>query len=161
MPPLPPPRLSHDLLHHVRLHLPGRVEHHRVQLEQRFKLLEIELAILVFVGLVNRFCPRLFRVPIFVPLVKETLLQIAYFVLIDESVNVTIKDMKELHADSPEQDQTHYQDLEYFNIDNLIEEELALIYPDIVKCDRKCLEKEETLIEEKNLPFKKIRDLID
>ena len=82
-------------------------------------------------------------------------------VLIDGSIDVTIKDTKELHADSSEQDQTHYQDLEYFNIDNLIEEELALIYPDIVKCDRKCLEKEDTLIEEKNLPFKKIRDLID
>ena len=82
-------------------------------------------------------------------------------VLIDGSIDVTIKDIKELHADSSEQDQTHYQDLEYFNIDNLIEEELALIYPDIVKCDRMCLEKEDTLIEEKNLPFKKIRDLID
>ena len=82
-------------------------------------------------------------------------------VLIDESVDVAIKDIKELHADSSEQDQTHYQDLEYFNIDNLIEEELALIYPDIVKCDRKCLGKKDMLIEEKNLPFKKIRDLID
>ena len=82
-------------------------------------------------------------------------------VLIAGSVDVTIKDIKELHADSSEQDQTHYQDLEYFNIDNLIEEELALIYPDIVKCDRKCLEKKDKLIEEKNLPFKKIRDLID
>ena len=82
-------------------------------------------------------------------------------VLIDGSVDVTIKDIKELHADSSEQDQTHYQDLEYFNIDNLIEEELALIYPDIVKCDSKCLKKENMLIEEKNLPFKKIRDLID
>ena len=82
-------------------------------------------------------------------------------VLIDGSVDVTIKDIKELHADSSEQDQTHYQDLEYFNIDNLIEEELALIYPDIVKCYRRCLEKKDTLNEEKNLPFKKIRDLID
>ena len=54
-------------------------------------------------------------------------------VLIDGSVDVTIKDIKELHADSSEQDQTHYQDLEFFNIDNLIEEELALIYPDTVK----------------------------
>ena len=80
---------------------------------------------------------------------------------IEGSVDITIKDIKELYADSSEQDQTHYQDLEYFNIDNLIEEELALIYPDIVKCDRKCLDKEDTLIEEKNLPFKKIRDLID
>ena len=82
-------------------------------------------------------------------------------VLIDGSVDVTIKDIKELHADSSEQDQTHYQDLEYFNIDNLIEEELALIYPHIVKCDRKCLENKDTLVAEKNLPFKKIRDLID
>ena len=82
-------------------------------------------------------------------------------VLIDGSVDITLKDIKELHEDSSEQDQTHYQDLDYFSIDNLIEEELALIYPDIVKCDRKCLEKEGALIEEKNLPFKKIRDLID
>ena len=82
-------------------------------------------------------------------------------VLIEGYVDVIIKDIKELHADSSEQDQTHYQDLEYFNIDNLIEEELALIYPDIVKCDQKCLEKEDKLTEEKNLPFKKIRDLID
>ena len=82
-------------------------------------------------------------------------------VLIDGSINVTLKDIKELHADSSDQDQTHYQDLEYFNIDNLIEEELALIYPDIVKCDRSCLEKEDALMDEKNLPFKKIRDLID
>ena len=82
-------------------------------------------------------------------------------VLIDGYVDVTIKDIKELHVDSSEQDQTHYQDLENFNIDNLIEEELALVYPDIVKCDRNCLEKEDMSIEEKNLPFKKIRDLID
>ena len=78
-----------------------------------------------------------------------------------QGLNLTIKDIKELHLDSSEQDQTHYQDLEYFNIDNLIEEELALIYPDIVKCDRSCLEKEDALMDEKNLPFKKIRDLID
>ena len=71
-------------------------------------------------------------------------------VQIDGYVDVTIKDIKELYADSSEQDQTHYQDLEYFNIDNLIEEELALLYPDIVKCDGNCLEKEDMLIEEKN-----------
>ena len=82
-------------------------------------------------------------------------------VLVEGYIDTTIKDIKEIHADSSEQDQTHYQDLEYFNIDNLIEEELALIYPDIVKCDRSCLEKEDALMDEKNLPFKKIRDLID
>ncbi len=101
------------------------------------------------------------------PIPVNTVLKIQKFkitdteVLIDGSVDITIKDIKELHLDSSEQDQTHYQDLEYFNIDNLIEEELALIYPDIVKCDRSCLEKEDALMDEKNLPFKKIRDLID
>ena len=77
------------------------------------------------------------------------------------SVNVTIKDLTEMHSDSSEQDQTHYQDLEYFNLQHFIEEEVALNYPDIVKCSGDCLEEEEITLKEKNLPFKKIRDLID
>ena len=82
-------------------------------------------------------------------------------VLIVESVDVTIKDIKELHADSSEQDQTHYQDLEYFNLQKFIEEETGLNYPDIVKCEERCIEENESLKQEKNFPFKKIRDLID
>ena len=42
-----------------------------------------------------------------------------------------------------------------------IEEELAIIYPDIVKCTNDCLEEPQSEEQEKNLPFKKIRDLIE
>ena len=41
-------------------------------------------------------------------------------VLIEGSIDITLRDIKELHEDSSEQDQTHYQNLEFFNIDNLI-----------------------------------------
>ena len=80
---------------------------------------------------------------------------------VSNRVNVTIKDLTEMYSDSSEQDQTHYQDLEYFDLHRFIEEELAIIYPDIVKCSENCLEGDITHVKEKNLPFKKIRDLIE
>jgi len=80
---------------------------------------------------------------------------------VSNDINVTIKDLTEMHHDSSEQDQTHYQDLEYFDLHRFIEEELAIIYPDIVKCSENCLEGEISRGKEKNLPFKKIRDLIE
>ena len=80
---------------------------------------------------------------------------------ISSLINVAIKDIAELHLDSSEQDQTHYQDLEYFNIQMLIEEEIVIAYPDIVKCDKNCLENTDIEYEEKNFPFKKIRDLME
>ena len=80
---------------------------------------------------------------------------------VSNNINVTIKDLTELHNDSSEQDLTHYQDLEYFDLHSFIEEELAIIYPDIVKCSENCLEGDITQVKEKNLPFKKIRDLIE
>ena len=80
---------------------------------------------------------------------------------VSNDINVTIKDLTEMHHDSSEQDQTHYQDLEYFDLHRFIEEELAIIYPDIVKCSENCLEEEMSRGKEKNLPFKKIRDLIE
>lgn len=80
---------------------------------------------------------------------------------ISSLINVAIKDIAELHLDSSEQDQTHYQDLEYFNIKMLIEEEIVIAYPDIVKCDKDCLENTDIEHEEKNFPFKKIRDLME
>ena len=80
---------------------------------------------------------------------------------ISSLINVAIKDIAELHLDSSEQDQTHYQDLEYFNIKMLIEEEIVIAYPDIVKCDKDCLENNDIEHEEKNFPFKKIRDLME
>ena len=80
---------------------------------------------------------------------------------ITNKIEVVIKDIKELLIDSSNQDQTHYQDLEFFNIESFIEEEVALIYPNIVKCSEDCNTEESVYETERNLPFKKIRDLID
>ena len=75
--------------------------------------------------------------------------------------NLVIKDKALMMDDDSSQDQTHYQNLEYFDIKQLIQEEVSLNYPNIVKCGENCLEIKPLKKEEKNLPFKKIRDLID
>ena len=80
---------------------------------------------------------------------------------LSSDINVTLKDLQELDLDSSDQDQTHYQDIEYFDLQKFIEEEIALNYPDIVKCNTNCLTEDNSFKEKKNLPFKKIRDLID
>ena len=80
---------------------------------------------------------------------------------LSSDINVTLKDLQELDLDSSDQDQTHYQDIEYFDLQQFIEEEIALNYPDIVKCNTNCLKEDKSFKEKKNLPFKKIRDLID
>tara|TARA_B100001079_G_C16216649_1_gene428325 strand:- start:211 stop:669 length:459 start_codon:yes stop_codon:yes gene_type:complete len=80
---------------------------------------------------------------------------------LSNQIEVAIKDIKELLNDTSDQDQTHYQDLEYFNIESFIEEEVALIYPNIVKCSEDCITEVDDHEAKKNLPFKKIRDLID
>jgi uncharacterized metal-binding protein YceD (DUF177 family) len=80
---------------------------------------------------------------------------------LSSDINVTLKDLQELDLDSSDQDQTHYQDIEYFDLQKFIEEEIALNYPDIVKCNTNCLKEDKCFKEKKNLPFKKIRDLID
>ena len=80
---------------------------------------------------------------------------------LSSDINVTLKDLQELDLDSSDQDQTHYQNIEYFDLQKFIEEEIALNYPDIVKCNANCLKEDKSFKEKKNLPFKKIRDLID
>ena len=80
---------------------------------------------------------------------------------LSSDINVTLKDLQELDLDSSDQDQTHYQDIEYFDLQKFIEEEIALNYPDIVKCNTNCFKEDKSFKEKKNLPFKKIRDLID
>ena len=75
--------------------------------------------------------------------------------------NLAIKDESMMMDDDSNQDQTHYQNIEYFDIKQLIQEEVSLNYPNIVRCEEKCLEIKPLKKEEKNLPFKKIRDLID
>ena len=80
---------------------------------------------------------------------------------LSSKIDVAFKDISELLLDSSDQDQTHYQDLEYFNIETFLDEEIGLVYPDIVKCNDNCIDEDIDLVEEKNLPFKKIRDLIE
>ena len=75
--------------------------------------------------------------------------------------NLAIKDESMMMDDDSSQDQTHYQNIEYFDIKQLIQEEVSLNYPNIVRCEENCLEIKPLKTEEKNLPFKKIRDLID
>ncbi len=79
---------------------------------------------------------------------------------INFSINLVIKDEDLMMDDDSNQDQTHYQDLEYFDIKQLLQEEVSLNYPNIVRCDEKCL-KIDLKNKEKNFPFKKIRDLIN
>ena len=75
--------------------------------------------------------------------------------------NLVLKDETLMMEDDSNQDQTHYQNLEYFDVKQLIQEEVSLNYPNFVKCEEDCLEIKPIKKEEKNLPFKKIRDLID
>ena len=75
--------------------------------------------------------------------------------------NLAIKDESIMMDDDSNQDQTHYQNIEYFDIKQLIQEEVSLNYPNIVRCEVNCLGIKPSNTEEKNLPFKKIRDLID
>ncbi len=75
--------------------------------------------------------------------------------------NLVIKDESIMMDDDSNQYQTHYQNIEYFDIKQLIQEEVSLNYPNIVRCEENCLNIKPLKTEEKNLPFKKIRDLID
>ena len=75
--------------------------------------------------------------------------------------NLVIKDESIMMDDDSNQYQTHYQNIEYFDIKQLIQEEVSLNYPNIVRCEETCFEIKPSKKEEKNLPFKKIRDLID
>jgi len=80
---------------------------------------------------------------------------------LNDTIDVVIKDIKEIYSDNSEEGEVHYQELEIFNLDTFLNEEIALLYPDFVKCSIECKENNEVLKEEKNLPFKKIRDLME
>ena len=75
--------------------------------------------------------------------------------------DVGIKDIKYENEDKKGPLEIHYQDLENFNINDLISEEIYLNFPSIVTC---CTIESNDKLEEKNLnkirPFQKIRDLI-
>ena len=86
---------------------------------------------------------------------KKTLIEI------DLETDVGIKDIKYENVDEKGPLEVHYQDLENFNINDLISEEIYLSFPSIVTC---CTIESNDKSEEKSLnkirPFQKIRDLI-
>ena len=75
--------------------------------------------------------------------------------------DVGIKDIKYENEDRKGPLELHYQDLENFNINDLISEEIYLNFPSIVTC---CSIETNEKTDEKSLnkvrPFQKIRDLI-
>ena len=75
--------------------------------------------------------------------------------------DVGIKDIKYENVDEKGPLEVHYQDLENFNINDLISEEIYLNFPSIVTC---CTIESNEKLEEKSSskirPFQKIRDLI-
>ena len=86
---------------------------------------------------------------------KKTLIKLSL------ETDVGIKDIKYENEDKKEPLEVHYQDLENFNINDLVSEEIYLNFPSIVTC---CTIESNVKLEEKSLdrvrPFKKIRDLI-
>ena len=86
---------------------------------------------------------------------KKTLIEI------DLETDVGIKDIKYENVDEKGPLEVHYQDLENFNINDLISEEIYLNFPSIVTC---CTIESNEKLQEKSLnkirPFQKIRDLI-
>ena len=86
---------------------------------------------------------------------KKTLIEI------DLETDVGIKDINYENVDEKGPLEVHYQDLENFNINDLISEEIYLNFPSIVTC---CSIETNEKTDEKSLnkvrPFQKIRDLI-
>ena len=83
------------------------------------------------------------------------------FIKLSLETDVGIKDIKYENVDKKEPLEVHYQDLENFNINDLVSEEIYLNFPSIVTC---CTIESNEKLEEKSLnkirPFQKIRDLI-
>jgi len=76
-------------------------------------------------------------------------------------IDIGLKDIKYENVDKKELLEVHYQDLENFNINDLVFEEIYLNFPSIVTC---CTRESNEKLEEKSFnkirPFQKIRDLI-
>ena len=76
-------------------------------------------------------------------------------------IKVSVKDKKYQNLDKKGPLEVHYQDVDNFDVDTLIAEEIHLNYPSIVDC---CSTDNNDEISDEDLkkikPFKKIRDLI-
>ena len=74
---------------------------------------------------------------------------------------VTIKDLSDLTEENKDSDDIHFQNLECFDIEKFIAEEVYLNFPSIVLCSKEeCIKEKSYEDKEKYQPFKKIRDLI-
>ena len=86
---------------------------------------------------------------------KKTLIKLSL------ETDVGIKDIKDENVDQKGPLEVHYQDLENFNINDLVSEEIYLNFPSVVTC---CTLESNEKLEEKSpnkiRPFQKIRDLI-
>ena len=81
--------------------------------------------------------------------------------ILNIDMEVCIKDKIELNSNLEETSEIHYQSLEFFNLENLILEEIYLNFPTVSLCCS--AEEHENFLnnrDEKIRPFKKIRDLI-
>ena len=77
------------------------------------------------------------------------------------STNILIKDKQEEKFDTKWVNETHYQDLSTFNIEQLILEEIHLNFPsEVICCSKSTPQKIPQIKKQKTRPFKKIRDLI-
>ena len=86
---------------------------------------------------------------------KKTLIKLSL------ETDVGIKDIKYENVDQKGPSDIHYQDLENFNINDLVSEEIYLNFPSIVTCcTLESNEKLEGKSPNKIRPFQKIRDLI-
>ena len=80
---------------------------------------------------------------------------------LDIKSKVGIKDKLVESSDQKISDDIHYQNLQSFNINILVREEIYLNFPSIFFCCTKEIEKGDNIIFDKKVrPFKKIRDLI-
>ena len=74
---------------------------------------------------------------------------------------VTIKDLSDLTEENKDSDDIHFQNLECFDIEKFIAEEVYLNFPSTVLCSKEECIKEKSYVDKvKYQPFKKIRDLI-
>ena len=114
--------------------------------------------------IIEKFSKELFVVRGFISVSFEADCQTCFkkmLINLNLKTDVGIKDIKYENLDKKGPLEIHYQDLENFNINAFVSEEIYLNFPSIVTCctiENK--EKSEEMKLNKIKPFKKIRDLI-
>ena len=90
----------------------------------------------------------------------QSCLDLTYVQLKIES-KVTIRDLRDLSEENKDGNDIHFQNLECFDVEKFIAEEVYLNCPSTILCSKKKCNKDKSEEDkEKYQPFKKIRDLI-